>query len=325
MLPNLHQCAKQINQNASFPFSPISKFDTQPTIDQTHQHISHFLRVFLYTYPRLEAFNWLFSSVSISSTSGLQIDFHDSLLNLSFEQRISFISNFLSFASNFRNSVVLQVHTLVSTSNRAPVKLYECGLQQDLFLPFIATLKERCVVHEIGSSTDYRKLTLNQQGFYYIGQDLSAFLKEKFQELIGQEKAVPQEVEVVMGRKLQVPLGAYGCAYFPCDKPFGAADYFGYVPIFGLHNRTVVYQFVTLVDVMYENKAKLLCTAEGNPLQLFEKIVTIADAQFVAPRTSSRKIERKENGFLWCLVNKKEKIFGEKMYKTFVDRAMEGV
>ncbi|KAG9128765.1 hypothetical protein Leryth_026035 [Lithospermum erythrorhizon] len=48
---------------------------------------------------------------------------------------------------------------LVSTSNRAPDNLYEGGLQRDLFLPFIATIKERCVVREIGSSVDYRRKT----------------------------------------------------------------------------------------------------------------------------------------------------------------------
>lgn len=91
----------------------------------------------------------------------------------------------------------------------------------------------------------------------------------------------------------QVPLGANGCAYFPfeelCDRPLGAADYFGLfskllgfgslslficksclktvlvhlpvvaekfhtlalegIPVFGLHNRTAAYRFVTLVDV----------------------------------------------------------------------------
>lgn len=202
------------------------------------------------------------------------------------------------FGHLFSNGVIL-----VATSNRAPDKLYEGGLQRDLFLPFISTLKERCVPHEIGSATDYRKLTSAERGFYFIGKDSSSFLKQKFQQLIGKSTAGPQEVEVVMGRILQVPSGANGCAYFPfeelCDKPLGAADYFGLfkkfhtlalegIPIFGLHNRTAAYRFVTLVDVMYENKARLLCTAEGSPHELFEKIVTISDAQQIAPRTSTR-------------------------------------
>ncbi|KAJ4833114.1 hypothetical protein Tsubulata_006216 [Turnera subulata] len=202
------------------------------------------------------------------------------------------------FRHLFSNGVIL-----VATSNRAPDNLYERGLQRDLFMPFIATLKERCVVHEIGSSVDYRKKTSAQQGFYFVGKDLSNLLRQKFEELIGGQAASEQEVEVVMGRTLQVPLGANGCAYFPfeelCDRPLGAADYIGLfksfhtlalegVPVFGLHNRTAAYRFVTLVDVMYEHRARLLCTAEGSPLDLFEKVVTIADAQRMAPRTSTR-------------------------------------
>ncbi|XVF47842.1 hypothetical protein PTKIN_Ptkin03bG0143200 [Pterospermum kingtungense] len=202
------------------------------------------------------------------------------------------------FRHLFSNGIIL-----VATSNRAPNNLYEGGLQRDLFLPFIETLKERCVVHEIGSAVDYRKLTSAEKGFYFIGKDLSALLKQKFEELIGENVASPQVAEVVMGRKLQVPLGANGCAYFSfeelCDRPLGAADYFGLfknfhtlaledVPIFGLHNRTAAYRFVTLVDVMYENRSRLLCTAEGSPLELFENIVTVSDAQQMAPRTSSR-------------------------------------
>ncbi|KAH9806206.1 AFG1-like ATPase family protein [Citrus sinensis] len=208
------------------------------------------------------------------------------------------------FRHLFSNGVIL-----VSTSNRAPDNLYERGLQRDLFLPFISTLKERCVVHEIGSSVDYRKMTSAQQGFYFVGKDSSEVMKRKFRDLIGEHEAGPQEVEVVMGRKLQVPLGANGCAYFEfeelCDKPLGAADYFGLfkifhtlalegIPIFGLHNRTAAYRFVTLVDVMYENRARLLCTAEGSPFQLFNKIVTISDAQQMAPRTSSRSMRNDE-------------------------------
>ncbi|KAF8400455.1 hypothetical protein HHK36_013753 [Tetracentron sinense] len=215
------------------------------------------------------------------------------------------------FRHLFSNGVIL-----VATSNRAPDNLYEGGLQRDLFLPFISTLKERCVVHEIGSSVDYRKMTSAEQGFYFIGEKSSVLLKQKFQQLIGEHAASPREVEVVMGRKLQVPLGAIGCAYFPfedlCDKPLGAADYFGLfknfhtlaldgVPIFGLHNRTAAYRFVTLVDVMYENRARLLCTAEGTPTELFERIVTVSDAQNMSPRTASRS--RKNDDFDLCVDN----------------------
>nr|XP_043628406.1 AFG1-like ATPase [Erigeron canadensis]XP_043628407.1 AFG1-like ATPase [Erigeron canadensis] len=202
---------------------------------------------------------------------------------------------------------------LVATSNRAPDGLYERGLQRDLFLPFISTLKERCIVHEIGSSVDYRRRTSAEEGFYFIQSGTSDFLMQKFKELIGEHRACPQEAEVVMGRTLQVPLGANGCAYFPfeelCDKPLGAADYFGLckkfhtlvldgVPMFGLRNRTAAYRFVTLVDVMYENKARLMCTAEGTPFDLFERIVTISDAP---PRTSSRS--RKNDDFDLCVDN----------------------
>ncbi|CAA7048742.1 unnamed protein product [Microthlaspi erraticum] len=215
------------------------------------------------------------------------------------------------FGHLFSNGIIL-----VATSNRNPDKLYEGGLQRDLFLPFISSLKERNVVHEIGSSVDYRKLTSAEQGFYFIGKDLSTLLKQKFQHLIGDNVvARPQVVEVVMGRQLQV-LGANGCAYFPfedlCDRPLGAADYFGLfkkfhtlalegIPVFGLDNRTAAYRFVTLVDVMYENRARLLCTAEASPQELLEKIVTIWDAKSMAPRTSSRS--RKNDVSELCVDN----------------------
>lgn len=52
---------------------------------------------------------------------------------------------------------------------------------------------------------------------------------------------------------------------------------------------------------MYENKARLMCTAEGTPHELFERIVTISDAQQMAPRTSSRSM--KNDDFDLCVDN----------------------
>ncbi|XP_024534339.1 AFG1-like ATPase [Selaginella moellendorffii] len=189
---------------------------------------------------------------------------------------------------------------LVSTSNRAPDQLYERGLQRDLFLPFIASLKERCVVHKVGSPTDYRKLNAVEKGLYFVGEGASEMLKEKFRVVTNGEFTAPATVEVVMGRRLKVPISANGCAYFQfyelCEMPLGAADYFGLfnhfhtlflegVPVFGSHNRVAAYRFVTLIDVLYENKARFVCSAEAPPKELLERIVTIADAP---KRTSSR-------------------------------------
>ncbi|KAG2241734.1 hypothetical protein Bca52824_090307 [Brassica carinata] len=200
---------------------------------------------------------------------------------------------------------------LVATSNRNPDKLYEGGLR-DLFLPFIASLKERNVVHEIGSAVDYRKLTSAEQGFYFIGKDLSTLLKQKYQELIEATLLRPQVVEVVMGRKLQVLmdvrtslLKSYATDLLEllitsdCSK-FHTLALEG-VPVFGLHNRTAAYRFVTLVDVMYENRARLLCTAEATPQELLEKIVTISDAKSMSQRTSSRS--RKNDVSELCVDN----------------------
>lgn len=39
-------------------------------------------------------------------------------------------------------------------------------------------------------------------------------------------------------------------------------------------------------QVMYESKARLLCTADAAPIELFENIVTVAEARKISPRSS---------------------------------------
>lgn len=55
-----------------------------------------------------------------------------------------------------------KVQILISTSNRAPDNLYERGLQRDLFLPFISTLKV-CISWFLGSIRRFgRRLLIRQ-------------------------------------------------------------------------------------------------------------------------------------------------------------------
>lgn len=50
-----------------------------------------------------------------------------------------------------------------------------------------------------------------------------------------------------------------------------------------------------LQQVIYENKARLLCSADGSPLDLFQKVVTVSEAKNMAPRTSSRSRKNDES------------------------------
>jgi peroxisome-assembly ATPase len=55
-----------------------------------------------------------------------------------------------------------------------------------------------------------------------------------------------------------------------------------------------------IFQVMYENKARLLCTAEAAPIELFENMVTVSEAQKKSPRSSRSK---KSDGPDLCVDN----------------------
>jgi len=64
--------------------------------------------------------------------------------------------------------------TIVATSNRPPDDLYKDGLQRELFLPFIDTLKAHMVVHHLVSATDYRQNRLSGSQVYFTPSDAAA-------------------------------------------------------------------------------------------------------------------------------------------------------
>ena len=192
---------------------------------------------------------------------------------------------------------------VVGTSNRHPTELYENGLQRELFLPFIDALQERCVIHEIASGTDYRhRANLSKASTYFVGEDAAAQLERRVTLTAGggpPEELQADEVPVQMGRTLEVPRAAKlnRAALFDyeelCWQPVGAADFLGLleayptvaisgVPVFDAANKHTAYRFVTLVDVAYDQRAKLLVGAAGQPAELFGNVVTVKEAREIA-------------------------------------------
>ncbi|KAL4448617.1 hypothetical protein ABPG75_005836 [Micractinium tetrahymenae] len=187
--------------------------------------------------------------------------------------------------------------TLVATSNRHPDALYEGGLQRNLFLPFIQRLKEQCLVHDMESQTDYRKLAQHHRGLYFVTPSREEDLYERFMELTNGQPVRKEWVDVAMGRQLELPRAGGCVALFTfdelCNRPLGAADYIALanakhtlalsgVPVFTAANRQAGYRFVTLVDVLYEHRVRFLCSAEALPFELFENIQTNAEARAAA-------------------------------------------
>ncbi|KAK9837545.1 hypothetical protein WJX84_004210 [Apatococcus fuscideae] len=186
---------------------------------------------------------------------------------------------------------------LVATSNREPKKLYEGGLQRDLFMPFIARLESECIIHDMASVTDYRSCSHHHRGLFFFPPEFdnpNDELRRRFSQITQGQRLRPSRITVQMGRHLSVPLAGDHMCIFDfddlCGRPVGAADFIAVaeefhtlalenVPIFDAASRSEAYRFLTLVDVLYEHRIRLFCSSAGGPFDLFNNIMTVQDAK----------------------------------------------
>lgn len=189
---------------------------------------------------------------------------------------------------------------VVATSNWPPEDLYKDGLQRERFLPFIPLLKAHCHVLRLDSPQDYRLVQLRGQDLYLAPH--TAANTERLRQIFAIfSGGAPAEVAhlTVHQRPLIVPHIAGGAAWFAfaelCGKPLGAADYLvlaeyfhsivlAGVPMFHAGNIDQAKRFQTLVDVLYESRTNLACTAEAAP----EALCPTGPLAFSFQRTVSR-------------------------------------
>lgn len=191
---------------------------------------------------------------------------------------------------------------VVTTSNRIPDDLYKDGLNRQLFLPFIDLIKDRLVVHEMVSPTDYRQDRLSgaQVYFHPLGEAASNEVAVIWQGL-SQGNSTSFDV-TVKGRTLRLPQFHNGVArvdfYDLCGQPLGPADYLALtehvrvlilenIPTLGRGNFNEAKRFVTLIDTLYEAKTRLICSAADRPQMLYLE----GEGSFEFERTASRLME----------------------------------
>jgi cell division protein ZapE len=185
----------------------------------------------------------------------------------------------------------------VMTSNYHPDQLYTGGLQRERFLPAIELLKSRLDVVCVDSGTDYRRLKMERVQVYHVGSQADTALAAIFEQLKDvEEETQPLDVE---GRSIPYRKRAGGLVWFDfqvlCAGPRSYADYVDLakrfhtvmlsgVPRMSAKQSDAARRFTWLVDILYDERVKLVVSAEAAPEDLFVEGEKSADFQ----RTVSR-------------------------------------
>lgn len=200
---------------------------------------------------------------------------------------------------------------LVLTSNQHPEALYANGLQRELFLPFIAELKASADIVELNTQQDYRLqhlLAFHRRYFFPLNEYADYLIHQSYAKLTNDAPKKPGAIHLLGRRVTLASIHAdIALATFMelCEQPLGAADYLEIarqfstviladIPKLQLEQRNAAKRFMTLIDVLYEHKVKLICSADVTAAELYAYPESMPEFK----RTVSRLIEMQSEAYL---------------------------
>jgi cell division protein ZapE len=206
---------------------------------------------------------------------------------------------------------------LVMTSNYRPDDLYPNGLQRSRFLPAIGILKSELDVVQLAGTTDHRRRLLDALSVYYtpIDAEADAHLARFFEAMTKASYAEDGAIEVG-GRPLAFRRRAKGVIWIDfaelCKKPRSQTDYLEIasayhtvlvsdVPRMGATAVDAARRFTWLVDIFYDQRVKLVVTAEAPPEGLLAEAGEGSGAEIMLraefARTASRLLEMQSRDY----------------------------
>jgi cell division protein ZapE len=197
---------------------------------------------------------------------------------------------------------------LVMTSNYQPDDLYPNGLQRARFLPAIEILKRDLDVVHLAGATDHRRRILDALGVYYtpLGPEADQHLAHFFDAMTKAGYAEDGTI-AVGGRPLAYRRRAKGVVWFDFPelfrRPRSQVDYLeiastyhtvlvSNVPRMQPGEADVVRRFTWLVDVFYDQRVKLVVSAEVQPEDLVAEAPEAPGAERMVRREFARTASR---------------------------------
>lgn len=199
---------------------------------------------------------------------------------------------------------------IVATSNTRPDRLYQGGLNRQLFLPFIALMQQKLDVVELNGTRDWRLGRMAGLDLYVspLGPDADAALDNAWLRLTDGARGEAESI-TLLGRRIAIPRAAHGAARFSfdelCARPLAAADYLAIarryhvlmidrIPRMGPDMRDEARRFIVLIDTLYDRNVKLVCSAAARP----DALCAEGECAETFRRTSSRLTEMQSLDYL---------------------------
>ncbi|XP_078356071.1 AFG1-like ATPase [Oculina patagonica] len=171
---------------------------------------------------------------------------------------------------------------------------------------FFFFFQKHCKVLSLDSGIDYRRTDMAFIGKVFFSSldaetnnELDWIFATLAQQQMGEDTECnpgPKTIQVLGTRKLTAPHTCGRVADFTfeelCARPLGAADYLALcenfdiivlrdIPRMTLHQKTEARRFITLIDALYDNRIRLICSAATSLGDLFNATpLTTNDDEF---------------------------------------------
>ncbi|WP_192483377.1 MULTISPECIES: cell division protein ZapE [Cysteiniphilum] len=195
--------------------------------------------------------------------------------------------------------------TLIATSNIPPERLYQGGLQRELFLPAIDCLIKHVTVLNLDSGTDYRQLTQSHnQNFFYPLPEATLDLANRFKQSASTHVIYDTEI-ILEDRLVKVKAVDEHAIWFDffsiCGDGRGVSDYIALakrfdtiyisdMPILTIKHESESRRFIAMIDEFYDEDKHVIIAAETD----FNDIYQGEKLKFEFERTKSRLHEMQQ-------------------------------